>query len=282
MRDLKLTMNNHQLICIKENAYTCKNHFAFVHKPIKENNVTLVEWTNSCREVVCDRIRTAFNNRKEFDIKKLRLVVYSKFLSHDDFKELSKIQKKRIRLLKEKYIKEISVSIKVINLIEKKFKWPLTKVYHAECKKINENNIFYYFEGSKKWVKSPNLFSLFMLLVRVGSSLKNNTKFRTLDGFYRSLYKNKLTTDVSYLKTHYKRFLLAIEYYNRLFGKTSMRDLYLPNTSLNQFTEGVNNLCDLNTNNLDLRRKFAIIINENKMLEHWEKDKLIKKGEKNV
>jgi hypothetical protein len=174
---------------------------------------------------------------------------------------LTKIQKNSIEKTAAQYKKEMLVSIKIINMLEKEFKWPLTKIYSAECKEINENNAFYYFEG----------------LIRVSSSLKKHTEFRTPDGFYRSLSKNQNSTDVSYLKTHYKRWILAMRRYDRLFGKTHARELYIPDSStdLGQFAEGINSLCDLDTTNLRLRKKFTKIVEEENMLNPWEKTKLM-------
>lgn len=278
MNNLQLKLRkDHRIFITEECPYTTKNKFAFVYDPVKEGEIDLTEWVESCREVVCDRIRTALSNKKTFDIKKLRLITHAKFLPRGDNMRLTKMQKNSIEKKAAQYKKEMLVSIKIINMLEKEFKWPLTKIYSAECKEINENNAFYYFEGSKRWAKSPSLLSLFMLLIRVSSSLKKHTEFRTPDGFYRSLSKNQNSTDVSYLKTHYKRWILAMRRYDRLFGKTHARELYIPDSSadLGQFAEGINSLCDLDTTNLRLRKKFTKIVEEENMLNPWEKTKLM-------
>jgi hypothetical protein len=259
-----------------DNTYYSTNTFAVVYDSIVEDIITAPEWFDSCREVVCDRIRTRFQLSKTFDMEKLKLLVRTKFIAHYGG-ELTNPQKNLIKKRKLAYNKAILIGLKIVNLVEKKFKWPLTKIYPVECKQLDENNIFYYFIASKKWIKSPNMFSLFMLLLRVGTKIKEYTTFRTLDGFYKSLQRNKNTVDINYLKTHYKRILLVLKHYNRLFGKTSMRDLYIPSTPLNLFPEGINSLCDLNTNDLSLRKRFVKILNEEKELRSWEKDDSLKK-----
>ena len=280
MKDIQLIIDKNHISYMRSSPYTCRNRFSFAYEPVKEGKVKLDEWMEPCREVMCDRIREQFRVEKKFDIKKTRIVTNTKLIAHNDNIKLNEKQKDYIEKLKIEYVREMLTSIKIVNLIEKEFKWPLTKIYPAKCKGIDyHNNIFHYFEGSRKWVKSPNMFSLFMLLIRVSSSLKKYIEFRTLDGFYKCLGKNKLTVDINYLKTHYKRSLLAIEHYNVLFGKPSMRELYIPNRNLVQFPEGLNTMCDLDTNNLDLRVKFAKILDEKKMLRIWEKCKLIKEKE---
>jgi hypothetical protein len=272
MNNLQLTIKKGHLNHLKESTYRSKNRFILVYDPIKDNKVKAGEEVDSCREVICDELRTKLRRDEQFDVKKLRLILYTKFLPQVEWIDLEKKQKSYIELLKTEYNKEMLTSIKIINMLEKEFTWPLTKIYHVESKQLNENNDFYYFEGSKKWIKTPNIFSLFMLLTRIGSSLKKHTGFRTLDGFYKNLTRNESTLDISYLKTHFNRCLLALKHYNRLFGKTSMKDLYCPpDNDLIQFSEGINSLCNLDTLDINLRRKFTKIIDEEKMLNSWEK-----------
>lgn len=274
MNNLQLILDKDQMSYLRDSTYTSKNMLSFVYNPVKGNKIKLDLLPEACREVVCDQIRSSFSESKGFDIRKLRLLSYNKFMGVNDSNKLTKKQRGLIEFRKAEYDKEVTVSVKIINIIEKEFKWPLTKVYLLECKQLNENHMFYYFEGSKKWAKSPNILSLFMLLVRISSSLKKYTGFRTLDGFHKSLCRNKNTLYVSYLKTHYKRWLLALKYYDRLFGKTSMRDLYLPETGgVSLFNEGINTLCDLFVKDIDLRNKFTKILRENETLKPWESKK---------
>ncbi|TET61143.1 MAG: hypothetical protein E3J47_05915 [Candidatus Stahlbacteria bacterium] len=270
MNNLQLILGKEQMSCLRNNLYMSKNIFSLVYDPIKENKIKLNLLPESCREIVCDHLRNNFTHKEKFDVKKLRLLSYNKLIGFSDSRKLTKRQRSLVEHRKVEYDKEMAVSLKIINIIEKEFKWPLTKIYLPECKQLNENHIFYYFEGSKKWVKSPNILSLFMLLIRVSSSLKKHTEFGTLDGFHKSLCNNNNTMYVSYLKTHYKRWLLALKYYDRLFGKISMRDLYLPDTKSSLFNEGINTLCDLFVKDLDLRKKFAKVLKENEILKSWE------------
>ncbi len=282
MKNLQLILDAAAFHSIENNHYKYRNRFILVHDSIKGAVIKPIQILESCREVICDNLRSDFRHIENFSVGKLRLLACTKLVSTDggaSFK-LNKNRKKHVEGLRLKYKGEMLLSHKIINLMEKEFKWPLTKIYLVECKQLNENFYFYYFEGSKKWIKSPNFLSLFMLLVRVSSSLKKYTGFRTLDGFYKCLHKNGNSTLISYLKTHYDRYLLAMKSYNRLFGNVSMRDLYLPDGKSGQFTEGINTLCDLNTDNWDLRAKFAKIIKEEGMLKPWEEKKLIKRRKK--
>ena len=247
MSKIQLELDTDNSDIIDDDLYIRTNHFAVVYEPLEKNKITPLECFDSCREIVCDQLRNRFKSKKKPYIKKTRLLTYAKFISHGEGLPLNKKQKGTIKKLKLRHEKETLVGLKTVNLFEKKFKWPITKIYSVECEQVDENNIFYYFVGSKKWIKSPSLFSLFMLLIRIGKSIKKRNAFRTLDGFYKSLYENEKTLDINYMRAHYERCLLVMKYYDRLFGRTPIENLYLPDTDKNLFIEGINTLCDLDT-----------------------------------
>ena len=273
MNKIWLKLDKDNLDLVRDNPYIRTNLFTIIGESSKKDEITPLEPFDSCREIICDHLRTRLSLKKSRNIKKTRLLVYTKIIAHAEGSILDKKQKSTVKRLKLVYEKEMLVGLKSINLLEKKFKWPITKIYSVECKQLDKNNIFYYFVGSKKWIKSPSLFSLFMLLIRIGQSIKKCNTFRTLDGFHKSLYANRKTLDIDYMRAHYKRCLLIIKYYDKLFGRIPMKNLYIPDTNKNLFIEGINTLCDLDTEDLVLRKKLTTILNKEKKLERWEEVK---------
>jgi len=276
MNEVQLELDKDNLFGIQLNSYKVENKFAVAYTPTKKNEIVPATHLNSCREAVCDQIRAKLNYYndfvKKFDVKKTKLLVYTKFLAENETQVLTKAQKNMVRKFKCDHKKEMLIGLKILNLFEKEFKWPITKIYSVRCDQLDEKHVFYYFVGSGKWIKSPHLFSLFMLLIRTGKSIEKRRMFRTLNGFYKSLYKNTKTVDINYMKTHYKRCLLVMKYYNKLFGKTTMHDLYIPYKRKNFFAEGINTLCDLDTSDSKLLEKFSSVLKKEKKLEKWEKE----------
>lgn len=277
MKKIQLKLSLEHLNFLRNNGYNSAYTFSIVHDPVLKNKISASEWFDTCRETVCDRIRTSFVSHNDFDVKKLKLLVNTKMIACHEADKLIQAQKDLIKERRISYKDDILIGLRIINIIERKLKWPLTRVYPIKCDQLTKNHKIYCFVGNKKWIKSPNIFSLFMLLVRSGISIKKGRTFESTDGFYRSLFENETTTDISYLKAHFKRSLIALKHYNKLFGETSMRDLYTPNTHLNLFPEGINSLCDLNTNDVELHGRFVKILNEEKELESWEADEYLKK-----
>jgi hypothetical protein len=67
---------------------------------------------------------------------------------------------------RDKWVEE---SVRILNLIEKNMKWGKTRVY--KCIPTAENagsSDAYVFTGSFKWLRSPQLISMYLLMLRIG------------------------------------------------------------------------------------------------------------------
>ena len=66
---------------------------------------------------------------------------------------------------------------KFLNAIEKKHGFPLTKVYRANNRTLNKDNVrAFIFDCSSKWLRANQLISLFALIIRLGVAHKTIKK----------------------------------------------------------------------------------------------------------
>jgi len=156
------------------------------------------------------------------------------------------------------------------NAVEKHYGWPLTKVYPAvptkEQSGVQEGNLFYYVNASKRWMKSPAMLSLFTLFFRIAShdgKFKFHTRIKDIDSFYDVLRSAASKSDYSemyYVSTHSSLWPVVLDNYDKLFGKRTMKSLYQPDAGNYYFSEGINRLCDGDSNDNKLRVAFNKIL----------------------
>jgi hypothetical protein len=194
-----------------------------------------------------------------------------------------------IKSLYERYepvdvlVKRIEKAISIYNLFEKSAGWPLTRMHDVET--INTDNIvnawspgtkgrFYnkvwdkgsthYVVGSKRWMKSPYMVSLYLLILKasymdvmgdhssieklIPSTLKRIERLRK----YSSLEQRKRLpyrgwdNIASYTSASIKYWPIVISGYHRLFGKGPAKDYWLagnfkPRRPIG--CEGIHQLC---------------------------------------
>lgn len=226
-----------------------------------------------CREYISERIR----NDKTSEIKKdkLRLVISQKAIyhrhRHESNKELhldTKAVEQDLNLFKD----EVFTSLKMINVIEKHYGWPLSKIYPVQIEKWKEKNLpinygYYYIVASRRWLKSPAMLSLYLLLYRIVIKHKKfnfKREMKTLGDVIKVLNLacdiSPLPMELAFFKTHGKRWKYVLDNYRNLFSSRKLKDLYKPDLHSYLFTEGINELCDLRSKDEILNTKFSKIV----------------------
>jgi hypothetical protein len=206
----------------------------------------------TCREEVIDyhiRKRLGGKSASQFEdglsdwFNKSRVVVLK-----DKGKNWSQAKDERAREL----------STKLLNIIEKEYKWPLTKVYSLHNDLLGSTPTFSYFEGPGKWVRSPQMMSLYLLFIRAGESLLSTprqqqiNKMRSISGIF-NLFKNANdTADLNRIRQLNTSLPIIFKHYNQLFGGRTIKDLYSPAKrrypgGAYLLNEGVQKMISLNT-----------------------------------
>ena len=254
-RPLKIDISDYREECIDGDYAFSHMEFALATAMSKKGIVEPLDSPDSCRESLCQNVREymdGVDNLKYFD--KTRLILY--WAGHKERK------KAYYAGLNTQVEKTVTVGIKIINLYEGELGWPLTKIHFLE-NDISARHMFYYVVGSKRWIKAPALLSLYTLLLRLGQlthqASKFSGKFTTFDGAIKALdkeaKKKHISGDISYYKQHKDKWMFFLSNYKRLFSKRDMSDLWSPaqNHGSSFFSEGINTLCDHDTQDVKLQ-----------------------------
>jgi hypothetical protein len=127
-------------------------------KPIKPKTYEQISVIDSCRELFIERLRTFVSPEDEDDkrMNKKRIFNTNKML----FCAIIKNNKTN-----EKNAKNwVTEGKRVINVFEKYMGWSMSNVYKVDHA-IPDTHI-YMFSASVKWMRSPHLISLYLLLIR--------------------------------------------------------------------------------------------------------------------
>jgi len=247
---------------------------AFCTEPDNSGRVKITSYFDSCRESAVNLIRNQIEDSdpplasKRIDLKKTRILLYAK--SNND----ATIESKR-RFSKRKD-KEIALGIKLVNHYEKKLGWLLTKMVKVDIDETNRNYSkiskikrlknakspfltprrddvsdtinMYIIVATNKWLKSPHILSLYLLMLRLGcSGFKSN--FKTHEELIKDLEKfsnRRGFKDSHHVRDTFKMWDVILENYNKLFKRKSINRLYSSKYLINGcqgFSEGITRLC---------------------------------------
>lgn len=109
------------------------------------------------------------------DCKKAR-VILSTATTAKEGPGLEKVRKEHLTRAKRAH--------KLINILERKVGWTLTKTYELHGDNIHPGNILFMFVGCGKWLRSQHMLSMYLLLLRfffMNDHLKNVNSFKDLE-----------------------------------------------------------------------------------------------------
>lgn len=219
-----------------------------------------------CREVVGSRLRSSFtgttqpmgvrSSLKEIDYNKFRLLTVFKMDSN---------RKKELTKQRDKIDKNLSMGIKLLNHLEERHGWGMTKIYETDndgqfvssgtIKKIDRNDNIRVFMvvSSKKWMKSPATVSLHLLLLRLGfHGFKKD--FHSHEEFVKAVKdytKLDQYSDAYYVRMTYNKWDILLGNLDRIYAGRTAKNIYsaraLSSTNpdfINEgFNEGLSELC---------------------------------------
>lgn len=241
--------------------------FAITAAPKKGRVQPIIHMTY-CRESMCEYFRQDLRGltARGIDKKRLHLLVFRRVNLQNHEKNL------------EVFRNQMGAALAIVNAIEKHYKWPLTKMYptiidDTDVPGFRPNNGVYYVRAGLRWIKSPVMLSMYLLIFRLAINYKcyhSINKIKDIDSAFEVL-KNTSESDrhqeLAYFRVHGDKWRLVLDNYHRLFGTRDMKDLYQPKKGAFFFAEGINKLCDESSNDLLLNRTFSKIVKE-----HWEKE----------
>ena len=236
-----------------------------------------------CREnLVCeiaDFFRSSPYRQKQknrIDVRKMRLLVLAPWYNHHCHAYYNKKYEKALKEEREKTERSMQIGLKLVNHFEKMAKWPLTQLYRATYRYLPEYSFMYLFIGSSRWMRSPHMVSLFVLLVRLGR-IRDFEKFRShqkLTEICKDLseefcdygyngdedYDDEVVEDISHLRLIYDKIEIVMKHFNYLFGvRTSKHSFTKAVSKKLMFGEGIGRLCGKSSADRIVAQKFKAL-----------------------
>ena len=128
---------------------------------------------------------------------------------------------------RDETIEWVKKAKRVLNTFEKKLGWALTTINKVET--LEEDRILVYVvSASPKWIRSTQLFSLYLLLFRI-SRTKEFAKFKNfsdlkdvMDALGKGIHRSPIKKDVSFFKEAYPDLPIILDHHKKLFFKKTM------------------------------------------------------------
>ena len=205
---------------------------------------------HGCRETFSNEVRRKLGinyssvQHPDMTLKYLRILVLGK-----SEKGASKAKFAKNLANQNKWMKE---GVRMVNILERKLGWSLSRLYKVEDKTLsgkylsNEKIYIHALTGSAKWMRAPQLLSLYLLFIRLGRFHENTgvfTKFSDLGNLVKSLDKvpgkeGQGSRDVGYLRRIVKYLETILENRQELFFNRTIDQIYRHNDGMN----GINSL----------------------------------------
>ena len=166
----------------------------------------------------------------------------------------------------------------IVNIMEARHGWPLTKMLDAEssvfelkasCGSSAKRLTTFrkVLLGSNKWVRSPHMISLYILLLRLGtrnkfSSIKNYKKFAKVCGKCGS----GQIGDMGHVARTFKFWDLIMANFDKVFAGLRTRDNFTKaryySDYAGYYNEGVSKLCNFQCSHKAINSRFVALANK--------------------
>ena len=233
--------------------------FAFCSK-IVNNEVHQRSAFNSCREDLANCL--FYNDKNTIHTDRSRYMV--RHVTSDPNKNKT-----------EKWFdNETKIGLRIVNIMEKRHGWPLTKMYNVEpsikdvgkCSYGGPKQLITFQKvliGSTKWVRSPHMISLYILLFRLPTRVpKKFGSIKTYKGFEEACNKCRGATsgDAYHVATTFKFWDMLMANFGQMFAGTTSKDNFKKVSYKNcQYDEGILKLCRFNSKNEQISGKFVAL-----------------------
>lgn len=229
---------------------------AYCAKPARDNTVKQITIFEACREGLTYRI---FDN-KSYNVPTSRLrclirIIVSSKEPDSSFKTFEK---------------QINAGVKILNIMEERHGWLLTKMSDIEARKIGSEprssgmgrTVFAkMLTGSSKWMKSPHTLSLFFLLVRLGNK---NSMFIGLKNYKELMevcgqFSTRSSSDGYHIRKTCKFWDPLMADFNKMFKGLPLESNFRPGNYRTYYDEGITKLCNFKTTNPKIKSRFAAL-----------------------
>lgn len=235
--------------------------FTFATRPSK-GEIMRLAYFSSCRE---DLTSSLYANPELIPRRYLALLIRS---SHKNSNEK----------LESELDLRIKSGVRILNILEQRHEWPLTKIYNVEPLKssvvlswptrtVEVTSYFKLVVGCSRWRKMPHLVSLFALILRASrpnsQAGKELIKIRDYSSLKKLLmkYDGRYSSDIKYLKQTFPYWDILMGSQRKLLRGMNVYD---PSKYQNNavYSEGVYKLCTFHSRHVDLNDRFSKMAKE--------------------
>jgi hypothetical protein len=165
------------------------------------------------------------------------------------------------------------MGLKIVNIMEERHGWPLTKMYSVEpsikkvdCNYSSPKQLITFQKvliGSTKWVRSPHMISLYILLFRLPTRVsKKFDSIKNYKDFEEACNKCKGATsgDAYHVSKTSKFWDMLMANFGQMFAGTTSKDNFKRTSYENcQYDEGILKLCRFNCKHKQISEKFVAL-----------------------
>jgi hypothetical protein len=187
MKTIQIKWDNNQSPMAASPYYSPNPAFAWFGKKQGDAYLQITGW-HGCRETFANELRHVLVNQPaqivhpytKMTTRQLRILV--KFKSEKQKKAAGfKTREGQVT----KWMKE---SVRMVNIFEKYMGWPLTRLSRVSNQTLGKKKLSTYYtvvfaiQGSAKWLRAPQLLSLYLLIIRLGRFYTVTKKaFKSMD-----------------------------------------------------------------------------------------------------
>ena len=221
-------------------------HFCF-YKKMEKNVIKQQTRFTTCRELMIENL---IHDMKNIDKNRLRILISATIND---------------KISRESVIKKIELGIKMANIVNNEYHMQpiIYKVLNNDI--LNNNNNVTYpiieLSASKKWQRSPQMLSLFLLFIK-NCNIVRYSKIKTFKGLMSTI--NRTPSIYTTLKINNKKITTFLDNYTKLFKNLPMKKNYQSktyNTKIQQIQyEGITKLFNNESRHKLLDERFANLL----------------------
>lgn len=204
---------------------------------LHDNKPTQVSDIRDCREEATFRMIQCVRNNEDYKIRRTRTIV-------------SRNDRAKTEAEHDQVIENCK---RIVHIVEEFAGWPKTtvkKLIHTK----NKQCFLYHFAGSSKWMRTPHLYSLYLLLIRLGTIARyKNSKIKTYEDLINVSDKEG-TVQCRKFKVVSRKAAVLLKMYDVIIA-TKLTDMY--SNGFVGGSEGIAALCCGNTVKSDLAHRLS-------------------------
>jgi hypothetical protein len=215
--------------------------FAWLTAPTKKGLLSIASGWHGCRETftqeLCKLSKKSPNAPTKMDLSRVRIAVARKHAIKKTYPATSgDIPKPELDIMYEVDVKWMKESVRLLNIMEKSQGWALSQV--KECVDpdyYNTGVVMFVFTSSCKWMRSSQLLSLYLLIIRLGyfwDEFSNFGEIGDLEAVAKKFsdekhyYSGNSGIDRSWFLKTWKNWEPLLDNHRKLFFERSMLSNY--------------------------------------------------------